>query len=169
MNKRSAFKIFVLALFVSMIIIFFKFAESKDREKFDTADTTGCNEESPCVRICTENRNEVVMNETSINFELTNPLTNITSIFSVLNGRPCEKMKILEAQWKFSSVSLQECECNIFPRLTFWLFAERIYFCERIVFLGERILSRNRRRKCKWLWASMERIGLRWQRCETLP
>lgn len=149
MNKRSAFKIFVIALFVSMIIIFFKFAESKDREKFDTADTTGCNEESPCVRICTENRNEVVMNETSINFELTNPLTNITSIFSVLNGRPCEKMKILEAQWKFSSVSLQECECNIFSRLTFWLFAERIYFCERIVFLGERILSRNRRRKCK--------------------
>lgn len=132
MSKRSSFRIFVAGLYLSMIILFVKFAGIKSREKFDTVDTSRCTDETPCVRICTENRGEVVANETSINFELTNPLTNITSVFSVLNGTPCEKMKILEAElWKFSSVSRRDrASVSLTIFLLFSPYAERSYFGE---------------------------------------
>lgn len=101
MNKRSAFRLFLFLLYLSLVIAFFVFAKLRKPEE-----SVECSNDSPCVRLCSENRNSIVIDQTSDEFELKNPITNITSIFKVLNGKTCERMKFLDSdRWKFSSVS----------------------------------------------------------------
>lgn len=105
MNKRSVFIALLIGFYILFFVMFIRYSKTKNNENLDSPDTDECNENSPCVRMCTNKMAQIIANGTSINFEVKNPLTNASSIINILNGSPCEKTKILEtSDWKFSPV-----------------------------------------------------------------
>ena len=101
MKKRNVLKILIIVFYVVLISTFFVFAKIKRSENDKCINST-------CVRFCKDDQNKTLINGeiTSNDIELTNPLTNLTQKFRILNGEPCEKMKYLDTnQWTFSSVS----------------------------------------------------------------
>lgn len=102
MRKRNILKIFCLLSYISLVILFFIYPKvaygSSDQEQEPCI-------QSECLKLCNSEQNSKFLNETLEDFE-TNISTNLSRKYQVLNGSPCEKMKVLEKdQWKFSSVS----------------------------------------------------------------
>lgn len=102
MRKRNVCKILLIVFYLVLVAIFTVFAikgNPESDEKFLCID-------SACVRFCKDDHNATSGSDSSEHFEITNPLTNLTQKFRIINGEPCEMMKLLEAdQWIFSSVS----------------------------------------------------------------
>lgn len=99
MNKRSVLKVFIFLIYVALVVLFFAFAKERKSENSVCAD-------SPCIRFCNEVRDSSFYNETSDGFEITNPISNVTQKYQIVDGKPCENLKLFESdQWTFSSVS----------------------------------------------------------------
>lgn len=98
MRKRNIFKVFCLVCYVALLILFFVYSKTRK----DSSEQESCIE-SACLRLCKTEQNSKFLNETIDDFEVTNPVTNLTLKYQVLNENPCESMRILENdQWKFS-------------------------------------------------------------------
>lgn len=154
MKKKSVFTLFIASLFLVSVILFFAFGRAKNRQPIDNF---VCSDDSPCVRFCDEDQS-LVLNELSNDFEILNPITNVTNKFQILIGPPCKAMHLYSEsdEWKFSSVSRRECSPADWEWEDFrFLRLERIYFGEWNFFHTLRILSRNKRRNCKPLRVQM--------------
>lgn len=162
MNKRNCLKTFLVVVYLALIVVFLVFAKEKNQKLSEEVFCV----DSPCVRVCSNERETSFRNESIDSIELTHPKTNVTTKFHILDDKPCKNMKLLETdQWKFSSVSSEERKKthirdwkDIFITCT-----ERIYFGIWCVFLFERILLGS---EWSWSqqrdWSPMELDDVRW-------
>lgn len=155
MNKRSVLKVFIFLVYVALVVLFFAFAKERKSENSVCAD-------SPCIRFCNEVRDSSFYNETSDGFEITNPISNVTQKYRIVDGKPCENVKLFESdQWTFSSVSRlvrarRVCHARWSvktEKIIFFMCTDRRNSREWFVLLGEPILSWSER-------GSRKRVGV---------
>lgn len=106
MSKRAGLKVLIVALYLSFIVLFFKFANWNNK---DIPESYECRDASPCLRFCD-------IGSVNDSMEVYQEITNKTNNLLALSGYPCKKMKVLVSEmdeWKFLAVSSQKiCECR---------------------------------------------------------